>query len=159
MKQSGRALVCVLAVRIFIERTARSSVARAAFSSPSRICVLPSEVRRVLEIARGKFEGAQRAVSRAPRVGHGLARQKSLGEQFLGLKIRAGFDAIAQQSDRLVELVGNGPREPTRLPMTPDAAAQLAILADALTEIVDLATGGEKKVLARAGDTAGLASP
>ena len=27
--------------------------------------------------------------------------------------------------------------------MTPDAAAQLAILADALTEIVDLATGGE----------------
>ncbi len=45
--------------------------------------------------------------------------------------------------------------------MTTDAAAQLAILADALTEIVDLATGGEKKVsappaqvLARAGDIA-----
>ena len=45
--------------------------------------------------------------------------------------------------------------------MTADAAAQLAILADALTEIVDLATGGEKKVfappsevLARAGDIA-----
>ena len=32
--------------------------------------------------------------------------------------------------------------------MTTDAAAQLAILADALTEIVDLATGGEKKVSA-----------
>ena len=32
--------------------------------------------------------------------------------------------------------------------MTTDAAAQLAILADALTEIVDLATGGERKVLA-----------
>ena len=27
--------------------------------------------------------------------------------------------------------------------MTPDTAAQLAILADALTEIVDLTTGGE----------------
>jgi len=45
--------------------------------------------------------------------------------------------------------------------MTTDAAAQLAILADALTKIVDLATGGEKKVsapprevLARAGDIA-----
>ena len=45
--------------------------------------------------------------------------------------------------------------------MTTDAAAQLAILADALNEIVDLATGGEKKVsappaqvLARAGDIA-----
>jgi len=45
--------------------------------------------------------------------------------------------------------------------MTTDAAAQLAILADALTEIVDLATGGERKVsappgevLARAGDIA-----
>jgi len=45
--------------------------------------------------------------------------------------------------------------------MTTDAAAQLAILADALTEIVDLATGGEKQVsaparevLARAGDIA-----
>ena len=45
--------------------------------------------------------------------------------------------------------------------MTPDAATQLAILTDALTEIVDLATGGEKKVsappaevLARAGDIA-----
>ena len=48
--------------------------------------------------------------------------------------------------------------------MTTDAAAQLAILADALTEIVDLATGGEKKmsappgeVLARAGDIAAKA--
>ncbi len=29
--------------------------------------------------------------------------------------------------------------------MTTDAATQLAILADALTEIVDLATGAEKK--------------
>jgi len=45
--------------------------------------------------------------------------------------------------------------------MTTDAAMQLAILADALTEIVDLATGGERKVsappaqvLARAGDIA-----
>jgi len=45
--------------------------------------------------------------------------------------------------------------------MTTDAAAQLAILADALTKIVDLATGGEKKVwapprevLARVGDIA-----
>jgi hypothetical protein len=45
--------------------------------------------------------------------------------------------------------------------MTPDAATQLAILTDALTEIVDLATGGEKKVsappaqvLARAPDIA-----
>ena len=45
--------------------------------------------------------------------------------------------------------------------MTTDAATQLAILADALTEIVDLATGGEKnvsappgEVLARAGDIA-----
>jgi hypothetical protein len=42
-KQSGQALVCVLAERIFIERAARSRVARAAFSSPSRICALPSE--------------------------------------------------------------------------------------------------------------------
>jgi hypothetical protein len=33
--------------------------------------------------------------------------------------------------------------------VTPDAAAQLAILAVALNEIVALATGGEKKVLAR----------
>ena len=48
--------------------------------------------------------------------------------------------------------------------MTPDAATQLAILTDALTEIVDLATGGEKKVsappaqvLARAGDIAAQA--
>ncbi len=48
--------------------------------------------------------------------------------------------------------------------MTTDAAAQLAILADALTEIVDLATGGERKVLAppgevlaRAGDIAAQA--
>ena len=48
--------------------------------------------------------------------------------------------------------------------MTTDAAAQLAILADALTEIVDLATGGEPKVsappgevLARAGDIAAQA--
>jgi hypothetical protein len=32
--------------------------------------------------------------------------------------------------------------------MTPNTAAQLAILADALTEIVDLATGGERKMLA-----------
>ena len=32
--------------------------------------------------------------------------------------------------------------------MTTDVAAQLGILADALTEIVDLATGGEKKVSA-----------
>ena len=44
--------------------------------------------------------------------------------------------------------------------MTPNAAAQLAILADALTEIVDLASGGPKLVapsvelLARAGDIA-----
>ncbi len=44
--------------------------------------------------------------------------------------------------------------------MTPNAAAQLAILADALTEIVDLASGGPKLVappvelLARAGDLA-----
>jgi len=44
--------------------------------------------------------------------------------------------------------------------MTPNAAAQLAILADALTEIVDLASGGQKLVappvelLARAGDLA-----
>ncbi len=36
--------------------------------------------------------------------------------------------------------------------MTMDAAAQLAILADALTEIVDLATGGERKVLAPPGE-------
>ena len=44
--------------------------------------------------------------------------------------------------------------------MTSNAAAQLAILADALTEIVDLASGGPKLVappvdlLARAGDLA-----
>jgi hypothetical protein len=44
--------------------------------------------------------------------------------------------------------------------MTPNAAAQLAILADALTKIVDLASGGPKLVappvepLARAGDLA-----
>jgi hypothetical protein len=44
--------------------------------------------------------------------------------------------------------------------MTPNAATQLAILADALTEIVDLASGGPKLVappvepLARAGDLA-----
>ena len=45
--------------------------------------------------------------------------------------------------------------------MTTDAATQLAILADALTEIVDLATGDPKtmwrrraQVLARAGDIA-----
>jgi hypothetical protein len=44
--------------------------------------------------------------------------------------------------------------------MTPNAATQLAILADALTEIVDLAIGGPKLVappvepLARAGDLA-----
>jgi hypothetical protein len=44
--------------------------------------------------------------------------------------------------------------------MTPNAAAQLAILADALTEIVDLASGGPKLVappvepLARAADIA-----
>ena len=44
--------------------------------------------------------------------------------------------------------------------MTPNAAAQLAILADALTEIVDLASGGQKlaappvELLARAGDLA-----
>ena len=44
--------------------------------------------------------------------------------------------------------------------MTQNAAAQLAILADALTEIVDLASGGPKLVappvepLARAGDIA-----
>ena len=36
--------------------------------------------------------------------------------------------------------------------MTTDTAAQLAILADALTEIVDFATGGEKKVLAPPGE-------
>ena len=48
--------------------------------------------------------------------------------------------------------------------MTTDAVTQLAILADALTEIVDLATGGEKQmsappaeVLARAGDIAAQA--
>jgi hypothetical protein len=48
--------------------------------------------------------------------------------------------------------------------MTTDAATQLAILADALTQIVDLATGGEKQVsappgeaLARAGDIAAQA--
>ena len=39
--------------------------------------------------------------------------------------------------------------------MTTDAAAQLAILADALTEIVDLATGGEKKVSAPPARSAG----
>jgi hypothetical protein len=45
-------------------------------------------------------------------------------------------------------------------PMTTDTAAQLAILADALTEIVDLATADPKtvapptEVLARAGDIA-----
>ena len=44
--------------------------------------------------------------------------------------------------------------------MTTDAAAQLAILADALTEIVDLATADPKtvappaEILARAGDVA-----
>jgi hypothetical protein len=44
--------------------------------------------------------------------------------------------------------------------MTPNAATQLAILADALTEIVDLASGGPKLVappverLARAGGIA-----
>jgi hypothetical protein len=44
--------------------------------------------------------------------------------------------------------------------MTSNAAAQLAILADALTEIVDLASGGQKLIappvepLARAGDLA-----
>jgi hypothetical protein len=44
--------------------------------------------------------------------------------------------------------------------MTPNAATQLAILADALTEIVDLASGGLELVappvelLARAGDIA-----
>ena len=44
--------------------------------------------------------------------------------------------------------------------MTTDAAAQLAILADALTEIVDLATADPKtvappaEILARAGDIA-----
>ena len=44
--------------------------------------------------------------------------------------------------------------------MTPDAATQLAILTDALTEIVDLATADPKtvappeQVLARAGDIA-----
>jgi hypothetical protein len=55
----------------------------------------------------------------------------------------------------------NGPSDPMRSPMTTDAAARLAILADAPTEIVDLATGGEKnvlaplaEVLARAGDIA-----
>jgi hypothetical protein len=36
--------------------------------------------------------------------------------------------------------------------MTTDTAAQLAILTDALTEIVDLATGGDKKVLAPPGE-------
>jgi hypothetical protein len=47
--------------------------------------------------------------------------------------------------------------------MTTDAAAQLAILADALTEIVDLATADPKalappaQVLARAGDLAAAA--
>jgi len=45
--------------------------------------------------------------------------------------------------------------------MTTDTVAQLAILANALTEIIDLATGSERKVsappgevLARAGDIA-----
>jgi len=45
--------------------------------------------------------------------------------------------------------------------MTTDTVAQLAILANALTEIIDLATGGERNVsappgemLARAGDIA-----
>ena len=58
----------------------------------------------------------------------------------------------------------HGQSDPTRLLMTTDTAAQLAILADALTEIVDFATGGEKQVsappgevLARAGDIAAQA--
>ena len=39
--------------------------------------------------------------------------------------------------------------------MTTDAITQLAILADALTEIVDLATGGEKKISAPPARSAG----
>ena len=69
MKQSGRALVCVLVVRIFIERAARSSVGRAAFPSPSRICALPSEAsadaRSKLVVASSK---ARNAASPALRV-------------------------------------------------------------------------------------------
>ncbi len=58
--------------------------ATAAFRSPSRICVLPSEVRRVLEIGRGKFEGARRAISRAPRVGQVIAPDPWLGTKRAG---------------------------------------------------------------------------
>ena len=69
MKQSGRALVCVLAGRVFIERAAQSSIARAAFSSPSRICALPSEAsadaHSKLVVASSK---ARNAASRALRV-------------------------------------------------------------------------------------------
>ena len=69
MKQSGRALVRVLAVRIFIKRAARSSVGRAAFPSPSRICALPSEAsadaRSKLVVASSK---ARNAASPALRV-------------------------------------------------------------------------------------------
>jgi len=69
VKQSGRALVRVLAVRIFIKRAARSSVGRAAFPSPSRICALPSEAsadaRSKLVVASSK---ARNAASPALRV-------------------------------------------------------------------------------------------
>ena len=41
--------------------------------------------------------------------------------------------------------------------MTTEVATQLAILADALTEIVDLATGAEKKVLAPPGEVLAVA--
>ena len=77
---------------------------------PSRICALPSEASADARSKLvGKFEGVQRGVARDPRVGRGLARQKGLGEQFIRFETRAGFDAIVQQRDRLVALIGNGP--------------------------------------------------
>jgi hypothetical protein len=57
-------------------------------------------------------------------------------------------------------IVGVFPERSREPPMMSNTAAQLAILADALTEIVDLASGGPKLVappvelLARAGDLA-----
>ena len=159
-KQSGQARVCDLAVRIFIERAIKRRPRCLLLSEPNLRLAPRRQRGRALEIGCGKFEGAHRGVSSAPRLGRGLARQKGLGEQFIGLKSRAGFDAIAQQGDRIVDMVGNGPSYPTRSPMTTDAAAQLAILGDALTEIVDLATADPKalappaQVLARAGDIA-----
>jgi hypothetical protein len=63
------------------------------------------------------------------------------------------FDPIAPFST-------HGPSVSGRSPMTTDAITQLAILADALTEIVDLTTADPKalappgEVLARAGDIA-----